>query len=225
MLCRRPGVRSSLCQRPPFRRNYWWGGQRRIRIKRRRSRLARIDVTRVTEVIPRSSHSHQKGARGRAGQEIGGENACVLRIDRAAAADASTATGIYLRSRRAAWPAMPYGIHSDEETHAFVANVMIAQRETWLAWEDGTALGLLVLDGSEVDWLFVDPMAQSRGVGSALIQHAKTCRPNGLALWVFESNRRAQAFYERHGFVIVDRTDGAGNEEKAPDIRYAWLGQ
>jgi GNAT superfamily N-acetyltransferase len=149
----------------------------------------------------------------------------VLRIDRAAAADASTATGIYLRSRRAAWPSMPYGIHSDEETHAFVANVMIAQREPWLAWEDGTALGLLVLDGSEVDWLFVDPMAQSRGVGSALIQHAKTCRPNGLALWVFESNRRAQAFYERHGFVIVDRTDGAGNEEKAPDIRYAWLGQ
>jgi GNAT superfamily N-acetyltransferase len=149
----------------------------------------------------------------------------VLRIDRAASADASTATGIYLRSRGAAWPSMPYGIHSDEEPHAFVANVMIAQRETWLAWEHETALGLLVLDGSEVDWLFVDPVAQSRGVGSALIDHAKTCRPNGLALWVFESNRRAQAFYERHGFVIVDRTDGAGNEEKAADIRYAWLGQ
>ncbi|HVD89768.1 MAG TPA: GNAT family N-acetyltransferase [Jatrophihabitantaceae bacterium] len=149
----------------------------------------------------------------------------MLRIDRAAAADASTATGIYLRSRRAAWPAMPYGIHSDEETHAFVANVMIAQRETWLAWEDETALGLLVLDGSEVDWLFVDPVAQSRGVGSALIDHAKTRSPNGLALWVFESNRRAQAFYERHEFVIVDRTDGADNEEKTPDIRYAWLGQ
>ena len=149
----------------------------------------------------------------------------MLRIDRAAAADASTATGIYLRSRRAAWPAMPCGIHCDEETHAFVANVMIAQRETWLAWEDETALGLLVLDGSEVDWLFVDPVAQSRGVGSALIEHAKTRSPNGLALWVFESNRSAQAFYERHGFVIVGRTDGAGNEDKAPDIRYAWLGQ
>ena len=119
---------------------------------------------------------------------------------------------------------MPHGIHSDEETHAFVANVMIAQRETWLAWEDETALGLLVLDGSELDWLFVDPVAQSRGVGSALIEHAKTRSPSGLALWVFESNRRAQAFYERHGFVIVDRTDGAGNEEKAPDIRYAWPG-
>jgi ribosomal protein S18 acetylase RimI-like enzyme len=117
---------------------------------------------------------------------------------------------------------MPHGIHSDEETHAFVAEVMIAQRETWLAWEDETALGLLVLDGSKLDWLFVDPVAQSRGVGSALIEHAKARSPSGLTLWVFESNRRAQAFYERHGFVIVARTDGAGNEEKAPDIRYAW---
>ena len=120
---------------------------------------------------------------------------------------------------------MPHGIHSDVETHAFVANVMIAQRETWLAWEDETALGLLVLGGSEVDWLFVDPVAQSRGVGSALIEHAKIRSPNGLALWVFESNRRAQAFYERHGFVIVDRTNGADNEEKAPDSRDAWLAQ
>ena len=43
-------------------------------------------------------------------------------------------------------------------------------------------------------------------------------------LWVFESNRRAQAFYERHGFVAVERTDGTGNEEQEPDIRYAWAG-
>ena len=182
-------------------------------------------MTGASEVTPRDSHSRHERARGRAGHAVGGDAAGQLRIDRAAAADASTATGIYLRSRHAAWPEMPHGIHSDEETHAFVADVMIAQREAWLAWEDETALGLLVLDGFEVDWLFVDPVAQSRGVGSALIEHAKARSPSGLTLWVFESNRRAQAFYERHGFVVVDRTDGADNEEKAPDIRYAWLGR
>lgn len=182
-------------------------------------------VTRVTKVIPRSSHSYHERARGGAGHGIVGDAAGQLRIDRAASADASTVTGIYLRSRRAAGPAMPPGIHSDEETHAFVVDVMIAQREAWLAWAGETALGLLVLDGSEVDWLFVDPVAQSRGVGSALIEHAKARSPNGLTLWVFESNRRAQRFYERHGFVVVDRTDGAANEERAPDVRYAWSGQ
>jgi hypothetical protein len=48
------------------------------------------------------------------------------------------------------------------------------------------------------------------------MEHAKNCYPSGLSLWVVESNRSAQAFDERHGFVVVDRTDGAGNEEKAP---------
>jgi hypothetical protein len=32
----------------------------------------------------------------------------------------------------------------------------------------------------------------------------------------------AQRFYLRHGFVEVERTDGAGNEEHAPDIQYGW---
>ncbi|CAA9412428.1 MAG: hypothetical protein AVDCRST_MAG35-1509, partial [uncultured Quadrisphaera sp.] len=44
----------------------------------------------------------------------------------------------------------------------------------------------------------------------------------GLALWTFASNVAAQRFYERHGFVAGDRTDGSGNEERAPDVRYAW---
>jgi GNAT superfamily N-acetyltransferase len=148
----------------------------------------------------------------------------VVRISRALDIDASTAADIYLRSRLAAWPEMPHGIHSDEDVCAFVADVMIAQRETWLAWDEGRPVGLLVLDGAELDWLFVDPDAQSRGVGTALIEHAKARRPGGLVLWVFESNRRAQVFYERHGFVAVERTDGTGNEEQEPDIRYAWAG-
>ena len=86
-------------------------------------------------------------------------------------------------------------------------------------------MGLLVLDGSKLDWFFVDPVAQSRGVGSALIEHAKALSPSGLTLWVFESNRRAPGILRATGFVIVARTDGAGNEEKVPDIRYAWPGR
>ncbi len=36
------------------------------------------------------------------------------------------------------------------------------------------------------------------------------------------SNRGAQRFYERHGFVEIGRTDGTDNEERAPDIQYAY---
>lgn len=33
----------------------------------------------------------------------------------------------------------------------------------------------------------------------------------------------ARRFYERHGFVVVDATEG-DNEEGAPDVCYQWLG-
>jgi hypothetical protein len=36
--------------------------------------------------------------------------------------------------------------------------------------------------------------------------------------------RLEHRFYERHGFVEAERTDGRRNEERAPDIRYVWDG-
>ena len=81
----------------------------------------------------------------------------------------------------------------------------------------------LVLDGEWVDQLYVDPPWFGRGVGSALLARAQARRPAGLQLWAFESNHRAHRFYERHGFVLAEQTDGAGNEERAPDRRYRWL--
>jgi ribosomal protein S18 acetylase RimI-like enzyme len=47
-------------------------------------------------------------------------------------------------------------------------------------------------------------------------------RPDGFGLWVFESNLPAQAFYRAHGFEVTERTDGSGNEERAPDLRMDW---
>jgi hypothetical protein len=41
-------------------------------------------------------------------------------------------------------------------------------------------------------------------------------------LWTFVTNTGARRFYERHGFVAVETTDGSHNEEAAPDIRFVW---
>jgi hypothetical protein len=38
--------------------------------------------------------------------------------------------------------------------------------------------------------------------------------------WVV--NESAHRFYERHGFEPVEHTDGSGNEEREPDVRYVW---
>lgn len=86
----------------------------------------------------------------------------------------------------------------------------------------GAVVGLLVLDAEWIDQLYVDPEATRRGIGAKLIGVAKRERPDGLRLWTFVSNEGAQRFYLRHGFHEVERTDGARNEERAPDIQYVW---
>ena len=98
------------------------------------------------------------------------------------------------------------------------------RRELWVAVDDISAdvTGLLVLADSDVDQLYVDPSWCGRGIGSQLLEQAKRLRPDGLWLWTSQANTRARRFYERHDFVAVHATDGSGNEERAPDVRYAW---
>ena len=89
-------------------------------------------------------------------------------------------------------------------------------------------LGFLAIRRSRTEgWevlekLYVDPEAQNRGVGTALLDQAKALRPDGLVLWVFQKNEGARRFYERHGFRLVKLTDGAENMEREPDALYEW---
>ena len=82
----------------------------------------------------------------------------------------------------------------------------------------------MVLADDWVDQLYVAPEWTGNGLGSRLIEVAKRRRPGGLQLWTFQSNLGAQRFYERHGFSDAERTDGSGNEEGEPDVRFVWLG-
>ncbi len=140
----------------------------------------------------------------------------------ATSADADDAAEIYLRARRHAVPRIPPLAHTDDEVRTWLRQVLDEQ-EAWLAEAvDGTLLGLMILDGDWLDQLYLDPARTGGGLGSRLVELAKRRRPDGLQLWTFESNTAAQRFYERHGFTEQERTDGRGNEEQAPDRRYAW---
>ena len=55
---------------------------------------------------------------------------------------------------------------------------------------------------------------------SPLLEHVMADqRPRRL--WTFQQSR-ARKFYEDRGFAAVEFTDGAGNEEKTPDVCYEW---
>ncbi|HET6624838.1 MAG TPA: GNAT family N-acetyltransferase, partial [Nocardioidaceae bacterium] len=92
------------------------------------------------------------------------------------------------------------------------------------AEQDGEVAGYLLLDPEWLDSLYVRPDLLGQGIGSVLLDLAKSLRPGGFGLWVFETNLRARQFYARHGLVEVERTDGSENEEKAPDIKMVWPG-
>jgi len=147
----------------------------------------------------------------------------IPQIRRAASSDAAALAELYVGARRAAVPSIPPSVHSEDEIRRWFADVVVPEREVWLAATGSDAVvGLMVLLDELIDQLYVDPSRLGQGIGTSLVELAQERRPDGLALWTFESNRRAHRFYERHGFVVAERTDGADNEEHAPDRRYVW---
>jgi GNAT superfamily N-acetyltransferase len=145
-------------------------------------------------------------------------------VRRGQRADARAAADLYVRARAAALSAgsIPPGVHDADDVRDYFASHVVADCELWVAEEGGALVGILVLDGEMVDQLYVEPERTGRGIGSALLAVAKRERPHGLRLWTFQSNMGAQRFYERHGFVALRRTDGRDNEERAPDVLYAY---
>jgi putative acetyltransferase len=134
-------------------------------------------------------------------------------------------TRLFIRARNEAdyLPRVP-----DEAAVPIAARIR-EHEEIWVAEEDGRLLGFLAiehstnLDAPVLERIYVDPPEQNRGVGSALLDKAKELRPDELYLWVFQKNP-ARRLYERHGFRLVELTDGARNMEREPDALYRWNG-
>ena len=146
-------------------------------------------------------------------------------IRRATEADAGAAADLWLRARKRALDAIPSPVHDDDDVRHWFASHVVTDTELFLAIDGtGTPVGILVLDGEWVEQLYVEPTMTGQGIGARLLSFAKRHHPEGLRLWTFASNVRAQRFYERHGFVETERTDGRDNEERAPDILCTWPG-
>lgn len=88
----------------------------------------------------------------------------------------------------------------------------------------GRVVALSAVGDGWLEQLYVDPDAQGRGLGRALLELACAAHPEGLRLHVFTRNARARNFYETAGFVLVGSGDGATTEEREPDCTYAWSG-
>ena len=128
---------------------------------------------------------------------------------------------IYLAARQAALASVKWA-HDGPEVRSWIAEALIPATGVHVA-DDGERLtGFIAIQNDWVAQLYVHPARWRAGIGTALLAFAKSARPTGLRLWCFQSNLAARAFYERQGFVATQFTDGHGNEEREPDILYAW---
>jgi GNAT superfamily N-acetyltransferase len=135
--------------------------------------------------------------------------------------DADAIADVFLAARKASMPFLP-DLHAEEETRAWIRDVVLERDEVWVAAAGDRVDGFLAMNGNVLDHLYVAPRLHGGGVGSALLAKAKQLRPQGFELWVFQRNVQARGFYEARGLRVRELTDGSGNEEKEPDAVYEW---
>jgi ribosomal protein S18 acetylase RimI-like enzyme len=146
-----------------------------------------------------------------------------VQISKAVTADIAEVAELFIASQADAVPFLAK-LHTAEETRAFIANDVFVQCEVWVARDAGRIVGMMALNGSHLDHLYLLPGHYRRGIGSDLLDKAKSLRPGKITLYAFAKNTRARAFYEHHDFRAIEFGDGSANEAGEPDILYEWQG-
>ncbi|MFE7312706.1 GNAT family N-acetyltransferase [Streptomyces sp. NPDC057555] len=139
--------------------------------------------------------------------------------------DAAVIARLHLASRAATMPYLPPQRRTEDEVTRWIREIVLPESRTWVAVRDGEAVGYAAVEDAMLEQLYLRPDVLRQGIGTLLLDEAKRYRPTGLSLHVFEQNTGARAFYARHGFTVVDRSDGSRNMERLPDMTLRWVPQ
>src|SRR5258706_330450 len=136
------------------------------------------------------------------------------------AADAQAIAVVHRPAMRVSLSFLPE-LHTAAEDLAWFGGLFLPANEVWVAEADGQVVAYVGFDADWIHHLYILPDFQGQGTGPLLLARAMA---DGAPkrLWTFQQNVRARKFYEDRGFVAVEFTDGAGNEEKTPDVCYEW---
>lgn len=140
------------------------------------------------------------------------------RIRSAAVADAAVVARIHVASRAAAMPYLPPQRRGAEQVARWVEDVLLKTCRVWVAERELEVLGYAALEGDMLEHLYLRPDVRRQGIGTLLLDEVRRHSPDGLSLHVFQQNTGARAFYERHGFTVLDTNDGGRNMENLPDM-------
>lgn len=110
------------------------------------------------------------------------------------------------------------------EAHFEMVRNMLPQAELYVHEDKDTRQidGFIGLTGNHIEGIFVAKAARSKGVGKALLDHAKLLKPS-LTLNVYQKNERALAFYRREQFIV--QSEGIDEDTNEADIQMLWMRQ
>lgn len=127
---------------------------------------------------------------------------------------------VFAASRSGAMPWLPV-LHTAEEDFHFFRTRAAVEATLMGAFNGDELLGFIAFDAEWVWHLYIKPGHQKQGHGSRLLDLVFDV-PGPKKLFAFQDNEAACQFYEAKGFMAVAFGDGAGNEEKKPDVLYLW---
>ncbi|WP_274917933.1 GNAT family N-acetyltransferase [Streptomyces sp. WZ-12] len=139
------------------------------------------------------------------------------------AADAAVIARIHLISRAATMPYLPPQRRSHEQVTQWVGGVLLRECRTWVAVCGPEVLGYAAVEGDMLEHLYLRPDFRRQGIGTLLLNEVRRHNSGGLSLHVFQQNTEARAFYQRHGFTVLDSSDGSRNMENLPDMTLRWV--
>ena len=113
--------------------------------------------------------------------------------------------------------------HTLDDARRFFRHNVLSSCAVWVAEQSARLLGMIAVEAPWIRQFAVFPEYQRRGVGSALLAHAREISPRELRLFTFQRNEKARAFYEKHGFTVV-AFGVSPAPELEPDVEYRWRG-
>jgi putative acetyltransferase len=111
--------------------------------------------------------------------------------------------------------------HTLEDARNYFSNRIAVENQIWVYELGDIPVGYLGIQGEFIDRLYVDPAFHRRGIGQALLDHARTLSPKHLWLYTHVANEMARAFYAKNGF-ISEKFGMSPPPESEPDVEYHW---
>lgn len=106
-----------------------------------------------------------------------------------------------------------------EKAKKDLRDIYIPNTETWVYEDNNAVIGFISMLGTEIGGLFVLPNNHFKGIGTQLVNFIKESHSE-LDVEVFEKNAIGRAFYEKYGFVQINKYYHAESKNEVLRLRY-----